>query len=76
MTCEVCGIEHDESVHAAVLNVRGWLKQRLALAMRPVAISKPRDGVPPSVRDVVGLRLATLAERKRASRLGARGQRR
>ncbi len=74
--CKTCAGAHDPEIHAATRSIHRWLRAQVRRVLEPLPVPKPRTFTPPSVRDVVGLRLPTIAERKRASRLGARGARR
>ena len=71
--CRLCGVQHDDQVHAAVLRIHSWLRTRMSLVMTPTSTTKKRD-VMPGLPGVCDLKLPPQ-QRARASRLGGRGQR-
>ena len=38
--CRVCGIEHDDELHQAILNVRAYLREWMELVCRPLEIGE------------------------------------
>ena len=71
--CHVCQGGHSDELHQSTLRLRRWMIRKVDLATAP-PVAKPRVFVPPS--DVVNLGLPTVEQRRRASRLGGRGERR
>lgn len=63
----------DSEYHQSALRLRAWLLDQVTVAPIPLP-AKPR--VFTSLGGVVDLKLATAEARRRASRLGARGERR
>ena len=73
--CRVCLCEHSAEVHSATANVHRWLRQRMLRLFAPAPQPERRAPAPGLRLSVCGLALPTPSERKRASRLGARGLR-
>jgi hypothetical protein len=40
--CPVCCVPHDESIHAATLRLRAWLREQVRLTLRPRPEAEPR----------------------------------
>jgi hypothetical protein len=79
MTCKTCGdLEHDEAIHRATISIHRWLKRQVCDSLLPPPPPRPPRAFtpPPGVPGITNLMLRDPAARKRASRLGARGQRR
>lgn len=73
--CWTCMGPCDSEYHASSKRLRRWLLRKIDLAAAPVMPAKPRT-LAPRVTGVRDLKLDTIEQRKRASRLGGLGGRR
>jgi hypothetical protein len=69
--CRLCGVQHDNEIHAATLRVHSWLRARLRRVLEPPPVKSPqlrRRLGPPMVAVAAVQSLRCPAARKKEAR--------